>query len=176
MNLIFFNMKKYIIIAFAFVAFTMVSCDKNKPEEVVEQYFTYFYQGEFDKIQEIVLEEHREYYHLLNDFMKQKGENENTTLNIDVKVSDIQCNSENDTLTICECMVSVLDTTISETAETEKHVLQLKKVDRVWLVDQGKEAPSGGSNENEAQMPTEEEPVPEDMENIESSEETVDNE
>jgi hypothetical protein len=113
------------------VTIVLAACNRNKPELVVEKYYTLFYKSEFGEIQKYVLEEHRPFYELLRSL----SENE-TSRKTEIKITDIQCEITGDTIAVCSCFIQEGD------QEGKKEVLQLKKVDKVWLVNQGKEGNS----------------------------------
>ena len=114
------------------VAIVSVACKQNKPEPVVEKYFTHFYRAEFEAIQNYVTEEHRSYYEILRQLTAESVE-----VQPQVKVSDIKCEIQSDTVAVCSCLVAV-DAEGMEGMSTEQTV-QLKKVNKTWLVNQGKE-------------------------------------
>lgn len=129
-------MKKIIVLVLGVVAFTMVSCDKNTPEEAVKEYYTHYFKGEFDQIQECVLEEHRVYYQILQGFVSEEDKQNAANLKVDIK--DVKCEIVDDTLATCTCVIRVEDKQTSE-VEENKEVIDLKKVGKKWLVDFGKE-------------------------------------
>jgi len=110
------------------LAIVSIACKQNKPEPVVEKYYTHFYRAEFDEIQNYVTEEHRSYYALLKQFSAEaKGEEKP-----EVKITDIKCEIQSDTVAMCTCLVKVGE-------ESMEQAVQLKKVKKAWLVNQGKE-------------------------------------
>jgi len=123
-------MKKLTLITkIVLLATILVACKQNRPEPVVEKYYTHFYRGEFDKIGDCVIKEHREFYEYLAPVAAAGKDNSEK---VDVKVTDIKCDIIGDTIANCTCLINV--------AEGEKkHAIQLKKVDNEWLVNQGKE-------------------------------------
>ena len=122
-------MKKGIIAMSAvLVVIVFFACTKKGPEDVAAKYYTHFYKGEFDKIQNYVLEEHRSFYGLMQEILSSaEGERED----VKVEVLNVEC-KVSDTVAICSCLLKV-------DAETQTDELKLKKVGEHWLVDQGKE-------------------------------------
>ena len=117
-------MKKIIVItSVVFLAVVGISCTQNKPEPVVEKYYTHFYRGEFDEIQNYVMEEQRPFY----DFL-QKLFADDTEEKPHVKVTDIKCKIDSDTAAACTCTVDVAGEILEQT-------IQLAKVKNDWLVN-----------------------------------------
>jgi hypothetical protein len=112
------------------LAIVSIACKQNKPEPVVEKYYTHFYRGEFEKIQNYVMEEHYSYYALLKQLSA--GEKSEDKDKPEVKVTDIKCEITGDTVAVCSCLVKIGE-------ESQKQTVQLKKVKKAWLVNQGKE-------------------------------------
>jgi hypothetical protein len=112
------------------LAIVSIACKQNKPEPVVEKYFTHLCRGEFEEIQSYVTEEHRPYYALLKQFAAEGKKDEEKP---QVKVTDIKCEIQADTVAMCSCLVQEGDMTPKE------QMIQLKKVNKTWLVNQGKE-------------------------------------
>jgi hypothetical protein len=122
------------------LAIVFLACKQNKPEPVVEKYYTHFIRGEFKEVKECVMEEHHSYYDLLEQLIaSQEMKEEKPT----VKVTNTKCEIEGDTVAVCSCMVQVDD------QEPKEQVLQLKKVNKVWLVNQGKEGNMPVSNDED---------------------------
>ena len=130
---------KIILLATVFVA-----CKQNNPEPIVEKYYTHFYRAEFDEIGEYVMEEHRPYYELLKQVASSSNETPEKT---QIKVTDIKCDIIGDSVANCTCLVQDGD------QESKKEAVQLKKVDKKWLINQGKEGnmfyPNETANETE---------------------------
>ena len=116
---------KVILLATVFVA-----CKQNGPEPVVEKYYTHFYRAEFDEIRDCVMEEHRSYYDLLKQIASSSSE---PLEKPKIKVTDIKCEIIGDSVANCTCLVQ------DGELEDKKEAVQLKKVDKKWLVNQGKE-------------------------------------
>jgi len=132
------------------LAIVSIACKQNKPEPVVEKYFTHLCRSEFDEIQNYVTEEHRPYYALLKQFAGGAKAEEKP----EVKVTDIKCEIQSDTVAVCTCLVQEGDKSPTE------QMVQLKKVKKTWLVNQGKEgnglfSPQTEEDEDEANGNTE---------------------
>jgi len=121
------------------LAIVFVACKQNKPEPVVEKFYTHLGRGEFKEIKEYVMEEHRSYYELLESLVASQGGD--TEEKPQVKVTDIKCEIQDDVAT-CSCLVQIGDKT------PEEQMLQLKKVDKNWLVNQGKESSMPASDDD----------------------------
>ena len=124
-------MKKVsLITSVVLAAIVCFACKSSSgPEAVVEKYFTHLGQGEFKEVKEYVLAEHHAYYDLLAQLMSAQ---ESTEEMPKVKVTDIKCEITDD-VAVCSCMVQAGEENPAE------QTLQLKKVDKKWLVNQGKE-------------------------------------
>ncbi len=132
-------MKKIaLVINISLLAIVFFACKQNKPEPVVEKYYTHFYRAEFEEIKNYVMEEHRSYYELLKQLVSSEND---TTQKPEIKVTDIKCDIKGDTVAICSCFVQEGD------QEGKEQVVQLKKVNKHWLVNQGKEGNAFPSNE-----------------------------
>ena len=124
-------MKKIALITnVVLLAIVCLSCKQNKPEPVVEKYFTHLGRAEYTEIKECVLEEHHAYYDLLEQLMSSQ---ENAEEKPQVKVTNIKCEITGDTVAVCTCMVQIGDEKFDE------QTIPLKKVEKVWLINQGKE-------------------------------------
>jgi len=148
-------MKKVALItSVILLAIVSIACKQNKPEPVVEKYYTHFYRGEFEEIQNCVMEEHRSYYALL----KQLSAGEKSEEKPEVKVTDIKCEITGDTVAVCSCLVKIGEESAAQT-------VQLKKVKKDWLVNQGKEggglfsSPDNEGDETDADSSDESEPI-----------------
>ncbi|MDR1181841.1 MAG: hypothetical protein LBL13_07665 [Bacteroidales bacterium] len=141
------------------------ACKESRPEPVVEKYFTHFYKSEFVEIQKYVMPEHRSYYELLSDnkdLLQDTSSSGDSTKRTPVKISKIECDITGDTVAICSCLIQYGE-------NTKGQVIQLKKVKKEWLVNQGKEGGRSFMNDNngeENRMPPAEvsETVPSDGE------------
>jgi hypothetical protein len=86
----------------AFISFVFVSCG-NKPEEVVEKYYTHFLKGEFD--------EAKKFGNRRTSRIVRFNEKLHTKKKVakmaktEVSVTNIQCESINDTISICTCQI-----------------------------------------------------------------------
>ncbi|MCL2131873.1 MAG: DUF4878 domain-containing protein [Lentimicrobiaceae bacterium] len=122
---------KRLIVAVGVVGVVLFSSCANKgPEEVTKTYYTLLCKGEYDKLKDIVLEEHRTVYGLMSEIQKSEGKKEN--IKEKVEVFNVECKIVDDEA-ICSCLVKV------GYKEPQREVLKLKKVDKKWLVDYGKE-------------------------------------
>lgn len=119
---------KKVIFAIGIVLVAVSSCSKKGPEEVVEKYYTCYYKGEYDKIQNYVLEEHRSVYGLMYRISAAEGKKEDTK----VEILNTECRIF-DTVAICSCLLKINGT------DPKLDEVKLKKVGKKWLVDQGKE-------------------------------------
>jgi hypothetical protein len=134
-------MKKGIAaIGIVLVVVLFSSCMKKGPEEVAKKYYTHFYKGEYDKVQHYVLAEHRSFYALMQQVVSAEGKKED--MNVKVEVLSVECKISDDTIAICSCLLKMDD------MEPKMEQLKLKKVDKTWLVDQGKENGMMISDEN----------------------------
>ena len=125
------------------LAAVLVACNKNRPEPVVEKYFTHYFRAEYDEIRDCVMEEHRSYYEILKQIALSSNDNPEKA---NVKVTDIKCDIIGDTVANCTCMVDA-------DGESREQAVQLKKVDKKWLVNQGKEGNMFYPNEEENETP-----------------------
>jgi hypothetical protein len=124
-------MKKVALIGYVvFFIIGFSSCKQAKPEFVVERYYIHFYRSEYEEIQKYVMPEHRSYYEILNKYISPPDE---TNKKPQIKVKDIQCNITGDTVAMCSCIVE------ENNQERGEQIVQLKKVDNKWFVNQGKE-------------------------------------
>jgi hypothetical protein len=125
-------MKKVIIIIAGVVFLTVgfFACRQNRPEDVVEKYFTHFCRGEYTEVQKYVTAEHRDYYEVLEGYYSVEND---TVRKSQIKVKDIKCKITADTVAICSCTVQ------EENRKSKEQIIQLKKVGKEWLVNQGKE-------------------------------------
>jgi hypothetical protein len=123
-------MKKIILITSAVILIVVFfACTQNRPEPVVEKYYTHYYRNEFKEIQEYVMPEHCSYFKLLDQFY----EGNDTLKKTKVKITDVKCDITGDSVAICTCLVQ------EEDKEPQKQIVQLKKLDKKWLINQGKE-------------------------------------
>ena len=129
-------MKKILALVAGIVALTMVSCDKNTPEEVAKEFFTHYAKYEFDQIQDCVLEEDRAYYQLVQSMVPEEDKANAANLKLDIQ--NVKCEIVDDTLASCTCEISLEDKLTSE-KEKMVQVIDLKKVGKKWYVDPGKE-------------------------------------
>ncbi|MDR1458843.1 MAG: hypothetical protein LBI60_01320 [Bacteroidales bacterium] len=126
-------MKKIaLVISVMLLVFGFLACKQNKPEPVVEKFYTHFYRSEFGEIQKYVMPEHRSYYELLNQYL---SSTEDTARKPQIKISDIKCKITDDTIAVCSCLILAED---HDTTRSQQ-IIQLKKVDKEWLINQGKE-------------------------------------
>ena len=140
-------MKKVALITnVVLLAVVFLACKQSKPEPVVEKYYTHIARGEFKEVKECVMEEHHSYYDLLEQLVASQ---EMAGEKPQVKVTDTKCEITGDTVAVCSCMVQIDD------QESKEQMLQLKKVNKIWLVNQGKEGNMPSSN-NEAEEVAEE--------------------
>ena len=109
------------------VVLLLSSCLKKAPEEVVKKYYTYFYKGEYNRLQDYVVEEQRPYYVLMNELISAKEREK--IANEKVEVSNIKCKILSDTVAICSCLLKV------GKREPQSETIRLKKVAKTWLVD-----------------------------------------
>lgn len=146
-------MKKIALITnVVLLAIVVVACKQSKPEPVVEKYLTHLGRGEFKEIKAYVMEEHHSYYDLLEQMSAGQS---NTGEKPQVKVTDIKCDIQGDTVAICSCLMQIGDQSADE------QVLQLKKVKTKWLVDQGKETNLFSAEEAPENEPLPDEQIPE---------------
>jgi len=125
-------MKKLILtICVVLVVVLFSSCAQNDPKDVVKKYYTHFCKGEYDKVLNYVVEEHRPPYGLMNQLIP--AEEKEMLAKREVKVSNITCKIFEETEAICSCIIKIND------KEPQSEELKLKKVNGTWLVDQGKE-------------------------------------
>jgi len=144
-------MKKVALITnVVILAIVFVACKQKGPEQVVEKFYTHFCRGEFKEVKEYVMEEHHSYYDLLGSFVAAQGNAEEKS---EIKVTDIKCEIQDDVAT-CTCLVQ------EGNQEPKEQMLQLKKVNKNWLVNQGKE---GAMPSDDAEDPVEEEETSEDL-------------
>jgi len=134
-------MKKITLItSVVLMAVAFIACKSSKPEPVVEKYYTHFFKGEFQEVKKYVMEEHYSYYDLLASLSSSENKEELP----DVKVTNIKCEIQDDVAT-CKCDVRVGDQSM------DGQTIQLKKVGKEWLVNQGKETGmSAADDEDEA--------------------------
>jgi len=104
-------------------SFAAVSCEQNRPEPVVEKYYTHFFRGEYAEIKDYVLEEHRGFYDDLQKLFA--GDNTEDA----VKVTNIKCEIDGDTAAVCTCNVKIAE------EESIEQTIQLKKVKNVWFIN-----------------------------------------
>jgi urease gamma subunit len=140
----------------------------NSPEGVVEKYYTHYYRNEFKEIQEHVMPDHRSYFELLEQVVA----NSDTMKKKQIKIRDIKCDIKEDTIAICTCFIQ------EGNKEPQKQIIQLKKFEKKWLVNQGKEGniPLINNIKNEApfeessSVELEEAPFEEESSSVESTE------
>jgi hypothetical protein len=125
-------MKKVILTA-SLVLFVigLGACRQNKPEFVVERYYIHYYRNEYKEIQKYVMPEHRSYYELMGKMLSPLND---TAKKSKIKLKNIKCSIKGDTVAICSCSIE---------EDNKKHegeqIIQLKKINNKWLVNQGKE-------------------------------------
>lgn len=142
-------MRKITLIAnIILLAIVFVACKQNGPEPIVEKYYTHFYRAEFDEIKNCVMEEHRSYYELLRQVASSADDNTEKPI---IKVTDIKCDIIGDTIANCTCLVQEGD------IESKQQAIQLKKVNKAWLVNQGKEGNMFSANEETEEVSSDEE-------------------
>ena len=145
-------MKKLAVITkVILLAAVLVACKQNKPEPVVEKYFTHFYRAEFDEITNYVMEEHRSYYELLKQLASSANDNQEKPV---IKVTNIKCDIIGDTVANCTCYVQ--DGDKDQDQEDREQSIQLKKVNKKWLVNQGKEGNMFYPNDESEDLSSEE--------------------
>ena len=117
---------KKLALAISVVALVVsaASCSKKGPESVVKKYYTHFYKGEYDKIQDVVLEEHRSWYGLLTQFMNEEAKEKASKTS--VSVTNVKCKITDGTEAICSCKVTV-------DGEEEDHTVRLEKLKKVEM-------------------------------------------
>ncbi|MDR2408340.1 MAG: hypothetical protein LBE13_09570 [Bacteroidales bacterium] len=124
-------MKKVTLIGYVvFFIIGFSSCKQAKPEFVVERYYIHFYRNEYEEIQKYVMPEHRSYYEILNKYITPPNE---ITKKPQIKVKNIKCTVTGDTVAMCSCTVE------ENNQERGGQIVQLKKVNNKWFVNQGKE-------------------------------------
>ncbi len=164
-------MKKILALVAGIVALTMVSCDKNTPEEVAKEFFTHYAKYEFDQIQDCVWEADRAYYQLVQSMVPEEDKANAANLKLDIQ--NVKCEIVDDTLASCTCEISLEDKLTSE-KEKMVQVIDLKKVGKKWYVDPGKENGYDYMDEPEEEIPSEleeEDMMPMEDENIVETEE-----
>ena len=83
----------------------------------------------------------------------------------EVSVTNIQCESINDTISICTCQIK---TTLDGEEKTMDEKVELKKINKNWYINQGKESNNNEEETEEAPVAaSEEEILSEDSTNIE---------
>jgi len=122
--------KLALAVSVVLIVVSIASCNKKGPESVVKKYYEYFYKCEYGKIQDLVLEEHRSFYGLMDKMIP--AEEKEKMSKKDVSITDVKCKIA-DEEAICSCNLKIGD------QEAMSEELKLKKVDKTWLVDQGKE-------------------------------------
>ena len=148
----------------AFISLVFVYCG-NKPEEVVEKYYTHFLKGEFDEAKKLVTEEHQGLCDLMKNFTPE--EEVAKMAKTEVSVTNIQCESINDTISICTCQIK---TTLDGEEKTMDEKVELKKINKNWYINQGKESNNNEEETEEAPVAaSEEEILSEDSANIENT-------
>lgn len=120
--------KVTLIVSAILLVIGFFACKQSRPEPVVERFYTHFYRSEFEEIQRYVMSEHQPYYEVLHQFAL-----EDTTRKPHVKISDIKCEITGDTIAICSCLIQ------EGNQEPESQIIQLKMVNKEWLVNKGKE-------------------------------------
>lgn len=139
---------KFSLILIAAIGFLMVSCG-DKPETVVEKYYTHFYKAEYKEANKYVVKEKQGLCELLNNYIP---ETEKSKLaKSEVTVKNIKCKVEDDTTATCSC--EIVTKVEGEVKKSEENI-KLKKVDNKWLVNQGKEDFMGGEATEDAVAPT----------------------
>jgi hypothetical protein len=103
------------------------ACTNEDPENVVAKYYAHFYKGEYDKLQHYVVEEQRPFYALMNDLITAKEKEKNAQEK--VVISDVKCKIFSDTIAECSCQLKIGN------REPQNEAIQLKKVDKIWLVE-----------------------------------------
>ncbi len=158
-------MKKILnLFLLASISLVFVSCG-NKPEVVVEKYYTHFLKGEFDEAKKLVTQEHQGLCDLMKNFTPE--EEKVKMAKTEVSVTNIQCEAINDTISICTCQIK---TSLDGEEKTIDEKVELKKVDKNWYINQGKE--SNNNNDETEEVPvtaSEEEILNEDSVNVETT-------
>ncbi len=126
---------KKILLFTAFVGLLCFACKKSEtPEQVVKNYYECYFNYDFEKIQEYVTPEKREYYKKIQEVINQNATDLESPK---VEITNIQCKyNEDSSVAICNCDIIRED---NNNKEVEKSGLTLKRVDDKWLVDMGKE-------------------------------------
>ena len=120
-------MRKLPVIGFVLVVVLFFACTKKTPEEVVKRYYTHFFKGEYDKLQDFVVEEQREGFALMNELIPPKEREKSAREK--VEVSNVKCKILSDTVAICSCLLKV------GKKEAKNENIRLRKVGKSWLVD-----------------------------------------
>ncbi|MDR0602828.1 MAG: hypothetical protein LBG80_00820 [Bacteroidales bacterium] len=124
-------MKKVTFILYVvFFTIGFLSCKQAKPEFVVERYYIHFYRNEYEEIQRYVMPEHRAYYEILSKYISNQNE---INRKHQIKVKEIKCTITGDTVAMCSCLVE------ENNQDRREQIVQLKKINNKWFVNQGKE-------------------------------------
>lgn len=138
----------------ATLSLIFVSCG-NKPEQVVEKYYTHLSKADFNEAKKYVTKEHQTLCDLLMNFTSEEERAKKAKTKVSVK--NIKCEITDDTTAICTCQIK---TSLDGEEKTVDEKVKLKKVDKNWYIDQGKE--SFGSEDdaiNDTPTPTSEEDI-----------------
>lgn len=138
----------------ATLSLILTSCG-NKPEQVVEKYYTHLSKAEFDEAKKYVTKEHQTLCDLLMSLTPEDEKAKKAKTKVSVK--NIECEITDDTTAICSCQIK---TSLDGEDQTIDEKVKLKKVDKNWYIDQGKE--SFGSEDdtmNDTPAPTSEKDI-----------------
>ncbi len=135
---------KLMLFVSAALVLILTSCS-NKPEVIVEKYYTHLSKGEFDEAKKYVAKEHQSWCDLLNSFTPE--EDKANLSQLDVKVKNIKCEIKDDTTAVCTC--EIITKLKEEEEKISKETVKLKKVDRKWYVNQGKEGLMGNDSSDD---------------------------
>ncbi len=155
---------KFSLFLLTSISLLLVSC-KNKPETVVEKYYTHFYKAEYKEAIKYVVKEQQGLCELLDSHIPETKKAEMAKAEVSVK--NIKCEIQDDTTAICTCEIM---TKTNGKEEKMGEQVKLKKIDNKWYINQGKEDFLGGAMTEDAVAPTSSE---EDIIDNESSDSTV---
>jgi hypothetical protein len=126
-------MKKVtVIIVLVLFSSVFVTCNRNRPESVVEKYVLSFCNEDFEGIKNYVLPEHHSRYDFMQSIVNEDKKGDKAKKS-QVQVKDIRCDIVGDTIAHCSCVIE------ESNGERKEEYLLLKKINNEWLVDQGKE-------------------------------------
>ncbi|MDR1793382.1 MAG: hypothetical protein LBR36_08095 [Bacteroidales bacterium] len=106
------------------LAWLCVSCERSQPDAVVENFYSHFYRGEYDKAGELVTNNSKIWFETMQKYALENQSEQN------IRIENIKCQITNDTSAICFC-------DIISNEKNLQTIVHLKKEGNEWKVDIG---------------------------------------